>query len=86
MSFRGGEFSTGTTGNFQPELTKCSPKPVEGVGVEVCKIAHEEQSKVNEPGNRSPLNRVCAKEKGPRSGHAALRRTTEVVFSLTDTI
>lgn len=21
MSFRGGEFSTGTTGNFQPELT-----------------------------------------------------------------
>ena len=22
MRFRGGEFSTGTTGNFQPELTK----------------------------------------------------------------
>jgi len=22
MKFRGGEFSTGTTGNFQPELTK----------------------------------------------------------------
>ena len=22
MSFRGGEFSTGTTGNFQPELTR----------------------------------------------------------------
>jgi len=22
MSFRGGEFSTGTTGNFQPELTE----------------------------------------------------------------
>jgi hypothetical protein len=25
MSFKGGEFSTGTTGNFQPELTR-SPK------------------------------------------------------------
>ena len=24
MKFRGGEFSTGTTGNFQPELTKPS--------------------------------------------------------------
>ena len=24
MSFRGGDFSTGTTGNFQPELTKDS--------------------------------------------------------------
>ena len=24
MSFRGGEFSTGTTGNFQPELTEAS--------------------------------------------------------------
>jgi hypothetical protein len=26
MKFRGGEFSTGTTGNFQPELTihRCS--------------------------------------------------------------
>jgi len=23
MKFRGGEFSTGTTGNFQPELTDC---------------------------------------------------------------
>ena len=23
MKFRGGEFSTGTTGNFQPELTLC---------------------------------------------------------------
>jgi hypothetical protein len=23
MSFKGGEFSTGTTGNFQPELTLC---------------------------------------------------------------
>ena len=23
MKFRGGEFSTGTTGNFQPELTPC---------------------------------------------------------------
>ena len=22
MKFRGGEFSTGTTGNFQPELTR----------------------------------------------------------------
>ena len=26
MKFRGGEFPTGTTGNFQPELT-LSPKP-----------------------------------------------------------
>ena len=26
MKFRGGEFSTGTTGNFQPELTCASPK------------------------------------------------------------
>jgi len=25
MSFRGGDFSTGTTGNFQPELTKVQP-------------------------------------------------------------
>jgi hypothetical protein len=24
MKFRGGEFSTGTTGNFQPELTQSS--------------------------------------------------------------
>jgi len=24
MKFRGGEFSTGTTGNFQPELTNCA--------------------------------------------------------------
>jgi len=24
MKFRGGEFSTGTTGNFQPELTNVS--------------------------------------------------------------
>jgi hypothetical protein len=24
MKLRGGEFSTGTTGNFQPELTHCS--------------------------------------------------------------
>ena len=27
MKFRGGEFSTGTTGNFQPELTQISPAP-----------------------------------------------------------
>jgi hypothetical protein len=25
MKFRGGEFSTGTTGNFQPELTGQTP-------------------------------------------------------------
>jgi hypothetical protein len=25
MKFRGGEFSTGTTGNFQPELTLILP-------------------------------------------------------------
>jgi len=25
MSFRGGDFSTGTTGNFQPELTLTPP-------------------------------------------------------------
>jgi hypothetical protein len=27
MKFRGGEFSIGTTGNFQPELTLSRPKP-----------------------------------------------------------
>jgi len=28
MSFRGGEFSTGTTGNFQPELTIQAIRPL----------------------------------------------------------
>ena len=32
MKFRGGEFSTGTTGNFQPELT----------------VIHEESSEVQQ--------------------------------------
>ena len=27
MKFRGGEFSTGTTGNFQPELTFGAQSP-----------------------------------------------------------
>jgi len=32
MKFRGGEFSTGTTGNFQPELTQIpvNQKPASG--------------------------------------------------------
>jgi hypothetical protein len=28
MKFRGGEFSTGTKGNFQPELTLLLPGPI----------------------------------------------------------
>jgi hypothetical protein len=30
MRFRGGEFSTGTTGNFQPELTLGKESPAGG--------------------------------------------------------
>jgi hypothetical protein len=36
MRFRGGEFSTGTTGNFQPELTRAPwGTDIEGAGAQL---------------------------------------------------
>ena len=44
MKFRGGEFSTGTTGNFQPELTGCTTKDERGFLLWTCEKKNEVRS------------------------------------------
>jgi hypothetical protein len=83
MKFRGGEFSTGTTGNFQPELTNCAQLLAElpSEGGSQGRLSGSSTFRIEDaqlaPSEKS-FNKECGWKDSDRGGSARTQGTTNL--------